>query len=296
MSFAFRAFPTTGVVALFTEEPGGGDVFDISAPRNAPAASPESYLGSIKLHTALDNMEVVSDTTVTVSHGVVGGAGSVDISGGGGGVSGGGGTGNFGIVSYGASATDTTLVTHSLGYVPDVLVVVGTQVLIPGMPVQFPGQPTGRFVSVYVTSSIVGLHEWSVVGGSGLASTSVDYRVIVLHQARNASGSKLFDFDPATGILKMGFDRFSSDRRYLQVVAGGSPFRIAYGKTLDIKNGAPRFIQPDGTTYDPVPSSQQGRWVVQYNNGASTYTGSYGSAMNYTGSAAAPLSIMVQAP
>jgi hypothetical protein len=294
MTLAFRALEALGVVALFTEAAGGGDVFDPAADRNAPMASPENYLGNIKLSSALDNMEVVSDTTVTVSHGAVGGAGSVDISGGGGGVAGGGGTGSFGIVNYGAGATDTTLVTHSLGYEPDVLVVVGSQVLIPGMPVQFPAQPTGRFVSVYVTSSIVGLHEWSVVSGSGLSSVSKDYRVIVLRQPRDASGHKLIDFDASTGVLKLGYDRFSSDRRYLQVVSGGSPFRIAYGKTLDIKNGAPRFIQPDGTTFDPVPSSQVGHWVVGYAGG--TYTGSNGSAMNYTGSASAPSSIMVQAP
>jgi len=279
---------------MFDEASGGGDIFDITSQCNRPANSPSSWLSSIYFHSDLDIAEVVSDTTVSITHASVGGSTSDGLSSSDG--VGSASAENAAVVRYNAGSDDQLAVTHSLGYVPDALVVVSGNVLDPGMPVQLTGTGRGRYASLYLTTTEARIKTWASVSGSTLSSVTLDYRVIILRQPRTASGNDLFKFDPATGITKMAKDRFSTDRNYLQVVSGGSPYGIAYGKTIDLDGGAPKFFFPDGTTFEPVPNTLKSRIVVGYGNGAATYTGSYGSAMNYSGSASAPTQILVQAP
>jgi len=295
MGKALRFFPASGKVAMFDEASGGGDIFDITSQCNRPANSPASWLSSIYFHSDLDIAEVVSDTTVSITHASVGGSTSSGLSAGGLG-SDSSAAENAAVVRYNAGSTDDLAVSHGLGYVPDALVVVGSNVLDPGMPVQLTGSGIGRYASLYLTTTEARIKTWASVSGSALSSVTLSYRVIILRQPRTASGNKLFDFDPSTGITKMAKDRFSTDRNYLQVVVGGSPYGIAYGKTIDLANGAPKFFFPDGTTFEPVPSTLKSRIVIGYGNGAATYTGSYGSAQNYNGAASGPTQILVQAP
>lgn len=287
---AWRMFASLGVAAIFEEPNELGDELDPTADRNGPAVSPEDHLDKVKFSTALDLLEVVSDTEVAISHALIAAGTANSMSGSG--LDGAGSSAMSG-PRLGASSATFDLVTHGLGYVPDFLVVAGDQVLSPGRPVQTQSDGRGRYCAAYATSTKIVLHEWASASSVALPAISIDYRVIVLREPRDADGSKLFDFNAATGVTKMGFDRFSSDRAYLQVVEGGSPFGIAYGKTIDLKNGAPRFVDPDGTIFEPVPSTAQIRWVISTYN--LTHNGAYAS-IAYDGSFTGPEQILVQAP
>mgnify|MGYP003558016244 CR=1 FL=1 len=294
----FMTDPASGHCALFDEAAGGGDFDDINAARNAPLKTPTSNLASLYFHTALDNLEVLSDTTVSISHSLVSGSSSGGISGGSGATSGGGGNQQNDTLRMGATSADHLLLTHSLGYVPDFMVVQGDNTLFGGMPVQTQSDGRGRYATAYATSTAIRLYEWASVSASNLAAISLAYRVIVFRAQRSASGVALIDFDPATGIAKMGKDRFSTDRAYLQVVPGGSPFSLAYGRQMDFDRGAPRFSKPDGTAFDPVPSTQKGKLAATYGSGPAmgVWAGTYGSSMAYAGGYGGATEILVQAP
>lgn len=288
----------SGHVALFDEAAGGGAFNDVNAARNAPLKTPASHLDKLYFHTALDNLEVSSDTTVTISHASVAGSSSGGISGGAGASSGGGGNANNDTVRFGASSADHLLVTHGLGYFPDFMVVQSGNGLFGGMPVQTQADGRGRYATAYATATEIRLYEWTSVSAATLAAISLDYRVIVFRQQRAASGNKLIDFNGTTGITEMGKDRFKTDRAYLQVVPGGTPFSLAYGRQMDLDVGAPRFVRPDGTAFDPVPSTQKARLSATYGTGPSmgTWTGAYGASMAYAGGYTGATQVLVQAP
>lgn len=288
------ADPASGKVALFDEAPGGGSPSDPTSLRNRPLLDPASWLANVYFHSDLDNLEVVSDTSVAVAHAAVTGTTVSGVSGGGGSGGGAASSGLAASIRYGASSATSSLVTHNLGYVPDFLVVVGNKVLFPGMPAQVQADGRGRYVSAYATTTAITLYEWTSVSDQTLPATNLTYRVIVFRQQRAASGSQLLDFNTATGETTIGKGRFASSRRYLQVVPGGSPFAISYGKTMELRNGAPRIISPDGTVFEPVPAGLKGRWSVT--TSSTTHNGAYGSSMAYSGSFIGPTQIQVQAP
>lgn len=294
----FMTDPAGGHCALYDEAPGGGLADDVSALRNRPLADPTSWLANLYFHTALDNLEVAFDQTTTISHSSVAGSSSGGLSGGAGSGSGGGGNESDLTVRYGQGVTDHLLLTHSLGYVPDFMVTQGSNTLFGGMPVQTQSDGRGRYVSAYATTTEIRLREWSSVSTSALAAISLDYKVVVFRAQRSASGINLIDFDPTTGITEMGKNRFKTDRRYLQVVPGGSPLSISYGRQMDLDKGAPRFSRPDNTQYDPVPSGQRARLSATYGSGPSTgtYVGVWGASMAYAGGYAGATEILVQAP
>lgn len=281
MPIAFRGNITAGEVALFDEPNQTGSVFDIDAARNAPLKTPASNLDKVYFHSALDYMEVLSETTETINHASVSGAASDPDA--------------AEPMNFNKSQATHTLVTFSpaLSYVPDVLVVIDDNVMQPGMPIQSSGNNM-RYAMPEVSTSAVKISEWSIVGTSGLSAVSRTYKIIVLKRPPDASGKVLFDFDASTGIVTMGLDKFDSSRRYLQVVPGGSPFGITYGPSIDLNNGAPRSVDPDGTIQEPVPDTAKFRWRVVHAYG--TYNGAYGDSMNYKGSFAGSPAILVQAP
>jgi hypothetical protein len=294
MVLAFREFPAENIVALFDEPAGSdGEVHDINAPRNAPAKNPAAHLDKIYFHSNLDSMEVLADTTVSVAHALVPATSNGDTGSSG---SNGSGTANQeGQPKYLASSINRTLYTHNLGYPPHCFALVDGKVLWPGMPVQTFAGGRGRYCSLYVTPTIVGLREWTSMSATDLPAISKDYRLLIIKQPpASPTDGKLFYLNPETGIVKVGRGRFSSDRRYLQVVPGGTPWSFPGGRMLDLKNGAPRFLMPDGTIYEPVPATARARMVVQYATG--TYTGAWGALMNYNGSFVLPAQIKVQAP
>jgi len=273
----FRMFPAEGVIALYGEEAGGGDPLDINSARNAPALDPQSYLANIFFHSALDNFEVVDSDTVTVSHAQVNTAAPP--------------AGQFVAFGWSAAAADHLLLSHSLGYEPFALVAVGDNILWPGMPVQTDASGGGRYVTPYVTTTGVYIYEWASIGASNLAAADLDYTVIIFKNPPDPSGNKLFDFDPDTGIITMAFNRFDTSRQYLQVVAGGTPFGLSVGRTIDLDNGAPRAVRPDGTTFDPVPSGLSTRVQSTFQPAPA-----FGASMAYGGSFTGGDTVEVQVP
>ena len=169
--------------------------------------------------------------------------------------------------------------------------------LAPGYPVQVPGTTNGsvRYVSVYVTTTKVFLREFRSRGAAGSPAITLDYRVVVFGKQPTPSGNKLMDFVASTGILKMAKGRFDSSKRYLQVVPGGSPLGFTVGRTMDAKNGSPRFVAPDGTVFDPVPSTVK-MGIVAAGGSFASDTVTYGAPMNYTGSFVGGAAVQVQAP
>jgi hypothetical protein len=288
--------PAGGHVALYDENAGGGAYDDVNASRNAPLKIPASHLDKLYFHTALDNLEVAFDSTVAINHALVAGSSSGGL--GFSGTAGGGGNENDLVVRYGRGATTHVLLNHNLGYIPDFMVVQGGNTLFGGMPVQTQADGRGRYCSAYATTTQILLHEWSSVSGSNLAAIALNYRIIVFLAQRAAAGSNLIDFDPSSGLTEMGKNRFKTDRRYLQVVPGGSPHSISLGRQMDLDNGAPRFSRPDNTQYDPVPAGQRSRLTANYGagGGAGTYTGSWGSSMAYAGGYGGAAELLVQAP
>lgn len=277
MSWARRSFPN-GVIAIFDEPNRTGDVLDFDAPRNAPAKFPADYLDKLYFHSAIDLFEVLAAQTVSINHPAVTAGGAIS-----------GAEANT-IFRWGGEDADHLLIdlaAYDLEREPMVLAAVGSNIVWGGMPVQAETDGRARYVTVYSTSTEVRLFETASRTSNALPAVSIDYEVLVLAPRRDGIGNDLRSFDPSTGDYRMGFDRFSSLRRFLQVAPGGSPFGLALGRTIDRNNGAKRCWRPDGTSYDPVPP-----YRVRVTPG----TGAYGSLLTYGGSFTGSEAVEVQAP
>lgn len=277
MSEAFLVFPETGLTAWFIEAPGGGDRWSIDALRNRPAKTPADWLSSVRFHSDLDYMEISHFDTTNINHAAVPAASAP----------GGDVAANI-VYGMGTSTADHLLLTHNLGYEPFALVAFGTNTLTPGLPVQADANGGGRYVTVYCTSTEVRLHEFGSSGSVNLAAVSNEYTVMVFRNPPEPSGNVLFKVGGA-GEVSMGRGTFNSSRQYLQVSPGGSPFGLALGVTVDVKNGAPRFVRPDGTFYDPVPDDFRLRMFESPVAG-------FGSPASYNGSYSGASVIQVQVP
>lgn len=282
VQWALMTDPDTGNIGLYDEPVATGDYNDPDAARNTPLNDPEANLAYLYWHIQFDNMEVASDDVVEVNHGTVAVAGGP-----------GGTIGVAGQYDYDYTPVETVLKTHGLGYPPMAYVAVGDDLITPGYIVQSNATGAARYVSVYVTTTQVILREWAQRGTVALAALDQDYRCIVIKDQPAAEGNdppQLIDWDPDTGILKMGDGRFDSSRRYLQVVPGGSPFGLALGRTIDLANGAVRFVAPDTTVHDPVPADTTLRINLSYGSQP------FGDSMAYSGSFTGDTIIQVQAP
>lgn len=277
MAVMFLSDPATGVCALFDDPGGGGAWDDINAPENRPAKDPLSWLSHLYFHSSLDPMEVaVGPTNVSVSHASIP-AGS-----------GGGGVPTFNNAQfYGEWTATHVLLNHGLGYVPDFLLLSGSNVIHPGFPIQFDSASgRSRCVTAYATNSQIILHEFGIKSSSAMPALAATYTLIVLRRPPPPDGNVLFEFEPASGLVRMGLEKFRSDRRYLQVVPGGSPFGLPTGKTIDLRNGTFRSVAPNGTIRDIVPAT----FRVAF---AST---TFGPDGNYNGSFTGTPAVQVQAP
>lgn len=284
---AFRIFPQ-GIAASFDPIMTGiplidGDPTELSAAQNAPAADPESWLSRINFHSEFDYLAVDNANIGFISHGTITagtntGQGIVNS--------------NF---EYNLSFIDYAIYTHNLGYEPLALVSVNgnNQLVCPGFPAQLPVSANGsaRFICPWVDTTNLYIREYQAKGSVDLASTYILYSWVIFERQPNASGDKVFAVDKDTGKVSMGFDRWQSTKRYLQVVAGGSPFGLAKGRTMDLKNGAYRFVLADGTTYDPITSDLKTAVA-----GTSEVSYIYGSSMEYNGSFTGAGSVQVQIP
>ena len=282
MPVVWMCDPVSGKVALFDENGTSGDPIDPMAARNAPLQSPAAHLDKVYFHSDLDYMEVSHGPTVAnVSHALVAavtdpGAAATPSR----------------VIAYGTAVTTHTLLTHSLGYVPYFLVVLGGDIVYPGQPVQVLSDGRQRRVVAYADSTTIKLREWAVQTNATMAAVNLAYTVVVFRAPPAPSGTILYDWDPTTGIVQMGRGKFRSDRRYLQVVPGGSPYGFSLGRTIDLKNGAPRYVDPDGSIFEPIPSD----FALKVRMSDEPNDAPYGPPMAYNGSFAGSASVLVQVP
>jgi hypothetical protein len=280
MAWAFMTDPLTNRVALYDEPVPGVTEEDFADPNsacNAPLNDPDGNLQYIYFHSDMDNLEVLVDTEVTINHAAVAAATGSYPSG----------VGYPWLMQYGGVTDDHLLYQHDLGYIPHVFTLYGTTILIPGFPTQTESDRRMRNVTVYATTTQIRLFEWTVRTPNILAAVSRTYRILVFKQPPAPSNNHLIDWDPTTNILKMAGNRFSSDRRYLQVAPGGSPWALSNGRNVDLKRGAVRIANPDGTVWDTVPDGWEAKLVPPGNGGGNLY---------YDGSFTPDAAINVQAP
>lgn len=234
----FRGFPDQGVVAVFDEPNTTGDIEDFDAPRNGPAKNPAAHVGLVYWHSGFFQYELVSSVqSVTINHTALNGRTQTY----------GGGTGAWStfpaIVGVGQSrATDFTLVTHSLGYVPLSMVSLDGVLVSPGHPVQMVGTDgRTRSVSAYATSSIIGLREVAKSTQNNLAAISVTYQVLVLRTPAANPSLPLFGRDGSSVVLANG--KVRTDEQYLRRVGvGDTPYIMPLGPIGDISNGRRRVV------------------------------------------------------
>lgn len=293
MTTVFCKFPQEGVIAIFEEAPGGGDVEDINSLRNRPAKDPENWLPNILFHSGLSYLEIAAEGTVIRSHSS---APAASYS------SGGGDTDGIaaGAYGYGSTYEDFAVVTHNLGYECYAAVIFDGKVLHPGIPVQVGSTGEIRYATAYSTTTQIRVKTWCSIGQSVLPSTSITYKAIALRDPRTATGNILWEVDDTTGIVQMGRSKFSSDRKYLLAVDGGSPFSVLNGRGGDTNNGAARLADGGGGVTDTVPSTSKMAIVSGLVTGdadpnAVTPT-VYGSPMVYGGSFASPSSFQIRVP
>lgn len=280
-------FSDPGVFAIYDEAPGGGDMNDIHALRNRPALDPDTWFANVHFHSDMDFLEVLSDTTITINHAAITAATITS-----------GSTAENGSFDVDATPIDWELNTHSLGIIPYVLVAKDQDFLTPGYPVQSPVSTNGsmRFVCPYVDTNKVYLREYQYKGSVNLSAISVTYRIVVFKDPPAPSGDKLRDWNASTGILKLARNKFDSSKRYLQIVAGGTPFGLAVGRTMQARNGAVRIVAPDGTFYDPIPNTIKTAVTAgsgQFSNDTPYF---FGNSMEYNGTFSAVNYVEVQAP
>lgn len=293
MTVVLMADTGTGRVALYDEASGGGDPQNPNSARNAPLNSPLSHLDKIYFHSDFDYMEVSLLTTVVINHAGYPAASPPAFNGGGQTGSGGGGygSGNSGFSSntgfaVGSYTANHLLATHGLGYIPRFKVAVNGQMLPPGFPVQTNANGAVRMVSAYATTTQIRLREFGNAGSGAMPAQSSTYTVMVFGAQPSPSNNRLIDFNPSTGVLELGLGRWRSDRRYLQVVPGGSPFGLLMGRNVDLANGAARAVLPNGGLVQNVSPTLR---LYLMGQGA-------GTPMQYTGSFTTAPAIQVQAP
>lgn len=266
-------------IAIYETPPGQVDPDNINDPSNAPLVDPANNLQYLYYHSDLDPMEVAIDrTNVTVNHLIIAAGTGPGLTG----------SLNNGRV-YGGVVRTHELLTHDLGYVPDFFILVGNELVHPGWPVQYDSADgRARRVRAYATSSKIMLEERGVQTSTAMAAVAVTYTIMVLRRPPGAVNNNLDAYDPVTDIYRMAGDKFRSDRRYLQVVPGGSPFGIPLGRTLDFNNGTYRSVSPSGSVRDVVPAS----FRIAFGGGGPLF----GPDGNYKGSFTGDPAVLVQAP
>lgn len=244
-----RGFPNENIVAVFDEPTSSGAIDNFNAPRNAPARLPGANIASVHWHIDFFQYELAMPIqSVTVSHAALAGRehfwGPQDV---------------FWIrdpvytsgISYGVpgrtALAQHTLVTHNLGYVPLAFVAYGGRMLMPGVAVQVASEGRNRFVSPYITSSIVGLREVYNSSANALGAVSRTYQVIVFRVPEVEGARALFGREGSNVVLGRG--KIDTSKQYLRRTgAGDSPFDIDRGPTVDINSGRTRIVTGGTTT------------------------------------------------
>lgn len=249
-----RAFPAQNIVACYDEAPGGGNIEDINAPCNGPAKSPHLHLSRVYWHVDFFQYELaMALQNKTIAHtSLAGKTLYYGTSATGGGLANGTPTNPGGIVvqSNGqVRATNLTLVTHNLGYVPAFFVAYGGHSMTSGTLVQIQGD-RARFVTAYATSSIIGLREVAVSSDLALSAVSRSYQVMVFRNPTTTPSRPLMGLN-ADGInITIGRGKVDTSKQYLRrVLSGESDFDLDLGRTIDLRSGGIR-VASGGTITD----------------------------------------------
>lgn len=243
----WRAFPAENIVAVFDEAPGGGDVRDINAPRNAPAKTPHLYLSQVYLHSALDYYTIqVQNLAIVINHPAVAGVAPVpppppgDIN---------NSPQNVVIVEEGQSVlADQLLLNHNLGVVPNFRFLQGTRFVPAGVPVQVEGGRR-RFVFPYATSTQIRMLELGISDANALSAISLSYGVVVFRPPTADPTKPLFGFDGSS--VGLARDKINSSRLTMRLTGlGDSPYAMPLTQAADVLNGGLRVYASDGTPID----------------------------------------------
>jgi len=224
------ATPGTGKMAIW-EKPAAGDVM-------APFDDPLTNWNLVRFHSDFQYLNnAIEVASISVNHSSVAGvtgSGYAPPSAGG---------GSTGPIASGQVVISTkTIYTHSLGYAPWFQLRFDGRVVSPGTVVQRATNQV-RFVAPYATSSIIGMLDIGISSSAALAAQTSSYDLTIFRQTTEIPGDPLahlrIDGDPIT----LGYGRVTSEQRPLRrAVPGDTSFFIPYGRTMDIRNGAVRFI------------------------------------------------------
>lgn len=272
MAIVFMTDPNTGRCALYDENGTAGNPDDPNSVRNAPLNNPAQHLDKIYFHSDFLYGEVALSGSITIGHPAIA-AGSTAGA-------------NANVVFGGAPATHV-LANHNLGIVPMAMVSLGSNVITPGYPI-YAGSNSWRFVTAYCTASQLLLHENALRSGAA-GGQSVTYDYLIFRDEPQAVSTHLIDWNTSTEVVKMGLGKFDSSKRYLQVVAGGTPYFFPMGRTGDLSNGAMRIVDAVGNVFDPVLSGLAYRIIPPSSS-------SFGASMSYNGAFAGGPVIQVKAP
>lgn len=281
MADVFMTDPVTGRAALYEEPIAAGDPSNPNSARNAPLNNPNANMQYVYYHSDFDPMEVViGPSEVTINHASIAPG------------SGPGAVASFStVLVYGNVVRDHVLLTHNLGYAPVFFVVVDGHAVHGGFPVQYVSSDgRTRCVTPYATDTVIGLREFGIQTSNTLPAISVTYSVLVIGRPPAPVGNVLLDFEPLTGVVSIARGKFRSDRYYLQIVDGGSPFAFPLGPTIDLNNGTFRSVSPTIGARDPVPAT----FRVAF--GESFGAPAYGPTGEYKGAFAGSDFVQVQAP
>jgi hypothetical protein len=244
-----RGFPGQNVVAVYNEAPGGGPIDNINSPRNAPALNPGAHLDRVIWHIDFFQYELALPIqTVNVNHPSLAGR---NITWGQDFVFNSAQSNLAERIRYevpGNTATASrTLVTHGLGYEPLAFVAYNGRLVMPGVAVQTASEGRNRFVSSYVTNTIVGLREVYNSSANALGAVSRSYQVVVFRVPVAEGMRALFGKEGDNVVLGRG--KVDTSRQYFrQLLAGDSPFVVDRGRTVDIDGGRARIVSGGQTT------------------------------------------------
>ncbi|WEK05784.1 MAG: hypothetical protein P0Y65_05875 [Candidatus Devosia phytovorans] len=235
-----RGFDTEGVVACFDEMPGGGAVFDIDAPRNAPVKNPAQHLDKIVFHSDFDQYEIAAGPVdVSINHAALPTKTTVI------GVSSGG--GGWGPVFTPAVSveiisdfrqTNTLLFAHDLGYVPKFMIALAGRRVPDGYVVQNAAGSYRRRVAFWANSTGIFVRDSASAAAVACPAITLDYRVLVFRNSEADPAKPLFSGGPGEPLI-LARGVIDSSKKYLRRTGvGDTPFAQNLGRTLDCNNGS----------------------------------------------------------
>ena len=142
--------------------------------------------------------------------------------------------------------TNKLLYTHSLGYVPQFIVLYNGAIVAGGTVVQMTADKRkARKLSAYATTTEIRLRDIGISSTDALPAASISYDLIIFRDPAKVPGAPLFQASPAA--VTLGYGRLTSEQRPLRRAVGAEPsFYLPRTRIADIRNGAYRTITPSG--------------------------------------------------